>query len=326
MKKLYNIANSTSALSALKFMTFGAELEFQRGGDDFDSDGFYEYQRECWDECDDRDDYISRSDREEYRCLRNLSDFESDYLSTKALERLIELEDDAFDNYRESTDWSGEIARFTEKNEVELPPDWELGDDSSVPDGGEIRSLGGLRGWKLLQDIKDIFTDNPSLEIDVGCSFHIHVKADEITHSYGKELQAEMIAYLMQQYNNFPVRVKERLRTHKIKYCKLHVSTDKFTAVHFHAARDDKPATWEFRLWGNVATGRDARRCLLLTAAALRHAYRVKLGIDRSLIHKLGHDEFAEICLDVVNAPTTTYSVRAKTARKQRYDSERNAA
>lgn len=168
----------------------------------------------------------------------------------------------------------------------------EVGTDSSVR-GGEIRTLGALTPTEFMAAASALFK-NHEFEIDTGCSFHIHLSVPGIKHSYGANLQAEMQAYILAHQERLPERVRERLASDAIRFCKFQLNTDKFSAVHGHPQR-----TWEFRLFGNIDSAYDAWRCLLLAIDALRHAYQVRCRIADRLTPEDGRfDKLAEQALE----------------------------
>lgn len=156
-------------------------------------------------------------------------------------------------------------------------PHIEVGSDSSVR-GGEIRTLGALKPQEFMAAAIALFKGH-DFEIDTGCSFHIHLSVPGIKHSYGKHLQAEMMAYLLENQDRLPESVRERLKSDAIRFCQFKLDSDKMRAVHGHPQR-----TWEFRLFGNVTTQHEAWRCLLLAIDAMRHAYRVRCELANPLV------------------------------------------
>lgn len=155
--------------------------------------------------------------------------------------------------------------------------DIEVGTDSSVS-GGEIRTRGPQKPVNFLKMVDTIFSNN-DLEIDRGCSFHIHLSVPGILHQYGRNMQGEMTAYLLDNIAKWPKRVISRMKSPSSRYAAIEISEEKFTCVHYHA----KFKTWEFRLFGNVTGYSQAKACLFLAIEAMRHAYRVKLGLSKPL-------------------------------------------
>ncbi len=151
----------------------------------------------------------------------------------------------------------------------------EVGEDSSVS-GGEARTIGPLTAPQFMQAARLMF--GYDLHIDAGCSFHIHLSVLGVKHKYGVALQREMQAFLLHNIGMLPKSVQTRLASSAKRFCEFILDGDKFRAVHGHPQ-----GTWEFRLFGNVTRSRDARRCLLLAVGALRHAYRVRLGLSMPL-------------------------------------------
>jgi hypothetical protein len=153
----------------------------------------------------------------------------------------------------------------------------EVSDDQSVR-GGEIRTIGALSPCMFMAAIKALF-DTHEFKIDTGCSFHIHLSVPGIKHRYGKAIQAELTAFLLNNQDRLPDSVKKRLKSDNIRFCRFKIAAEKFSAVHGHPQ-----GTWEFRLFGNINNTHDAWKCLLLAIDALRHAYRVRFGMVESLV------------------------------------------
>lgn len=177
------------------------------------------------------------------------------------------------------------------ENSVDLAPSTERVDDSSVR-GGEIITVGGHTAREVLFKTNYVLENN-GLNIDSACSYHLHLSAKDVTHSYGEQFQAEMIAYLLNTTaKNRPGWLTERLTyaDGARKWAKFQISKDKYTAVNFHDTK-----RWEFRLWGNVSDIKSARYAVVKTMRAYQHAVRVKLGKAQALVDCDVRD-FAYIC------------------------------
>lgn len=192
----------------------------------------------------------------------------------------------------------------------------EVGSDSSVR-GGEIRTIGALSPQEFMSAAIALFNGH-DFEIDEGCSFHIHLSVPGVKHTYGKRLQAEMMAYLLEHSNRLPRRVQERLKSSAIRFCQFKLDSDKMRAVHGHPQK-----TWEFRLFGNITKATDAWRCLLLAIDALRHAYRVRLNMTKPLIDADTAIDFDTIASDAVKAMR---SLRAQVRYNKVIKKQANAA
>lgn len=159
--------------------------------------------------------------------------------------------------------------------DLSLPEYLELTDDSSVR-GGEIRTVGPLTANQFFVAMKDAF--DLDLSIDSGCSFHIHLSLVGMQHKYGKNLQYNMMKYLIENFEFWPDSVKKRIKN--TKYYKFDITRDKYSMVNFH-----EQGTWEFRIFGNVTNALDGYKCLILACRALQYAYSMQaLGespIDR---------------------------------------------
>lgn len=195
---------------------------------------------------------------------------------------------------------------------VLMPEHVELGDDGSVS-GGEIRTVGALTADQFLRALKDVC--KLDLEVDTGCSFHIHLSIDGMKHGYGKNLQFFMMQYLIENFELWPESVKARIK--KTNYYKLEVSRDKYSMVHFHAQ-----GTWEFRIFGNVLDELDGYRCLILACRAMQYAYRQVLAGKVS-----AHSQITElnlrtehVLLDAIHWHTTVDAVLRKRGRNPKSD------
>lgn len=185
-------------------------------------------------------------------------------------------------------------------------PHIEVGSDSSVR-GGEVRTVGALKPQEFMAAAIALFTGH-DFEIDTGCSFHIHLSVPGIKHSYGKILQGEMMAYLLENQDRLPESVRERLKSDAIRFCQFKLDSDKMRAVHGHPQR-----TWEFRLFGNVTTQHEAWKCLLLAIDAMRHAYRVRMRLTTALLA-------AEVALDFDKIATDAIKTSRSLAKQVRYN------
>ncbi len=175
----------------------------------------------------------------------------------------------------------------------------EIGTDSSVR-GGELRTLGPRTAKEFLELAKWI--GETDFEVGVDTSFHIHLSLPGVQHVYGRRFQSEMYAYLLQKRNwrgRMPDSVRKRTRNKNggLRWANFLVSnSSKYVAIYKHSLN-----TWEFRLFGNVSTYEDMERCLHLAVEALQHAYRVKLGLEHSLLHRKGIVEIERIFQRVVS-------------------------
>lgn len=182
----------------------------------------------------------------------------------------------------------------------------EVGTDASVR-GGEARTVGALRPAEFLAAARALL-DNYDFEIETNCSFHIHLSVPGVRHTYGRTLQAEMFAYILNNLARLPESVRERLNSESIRYCKFDLSKDKFTAIHGHPLH-----TWEFRLFGNITSALDGYRCLLLAIDALRHAYRARLGKTAAMATDEFTAETSKVAAKVLREKSTLQlAVRAQ--------------
>jgi hypothetical protein len=226
----------------------------------------------------------------------------------------FELEFQSVNGISEQEDEDGESYMGDVENEISAPH-IEVGSDSSVR-GGEVRTVGALTPQEFMSAAIALFTAH-DFEIDKGCSFHIHLSVPGVKHTYGKHLQAEMMAYLLENADRLPESVRDRLKSKAIRFCQFKLDSDKMRAVHGHPQR-----TWEFRLFGNVHTPTDAWRCLLLAIDALRHAYRVKLELAKPLVSAELIVEFDALASEAI---TNMRSIRAQARYNKVIKNQNNA-
>lgn len=314
---ILQLARTSSAIDAIRqdLIRCGFELEFQALNGDSDSEPEVDYEAlrdasaEAWSGLSFSEtirlvkyqDHIAGKVleivREEYphKCFHELVNLFDGDLHSKVEYAVDEAEtefrdrweEDNRDGYMESSNSDPyENLDVTRKTKGMI----DCGTDQSV-DGGEIRTVGALTPMQFLYASADLLENN-EFEVDTGCSFHIHLSVPGVRHSYGSQLQAEMIAYILDNKARLPESVRDRLVSEKLDhFAQLRISTEKFTAVHFH----QEQRTWEFRLFGNVSDSADARRCLIIAIEALRWAYRVKLGMETSLVTKEVMNNFRSV-------------------------------
>lgn len=145
--------------------------------------------------------------------------------------------------------------------------DVEFGADQSV-NGPEIRTRGGLSVQSFMKALKSVVSEE--LDVDEGCSFHIHLSIPGVRHSYGRNLQAAIMDYFLSNISRLPECVRTRLESEAVRFFEFHLSQEKFRFVHWHPQ-----GTIEFRLFGNVDNYKDGMKCLLEAVRALQHAYKV---------------------------------------------------
>jgi hypothetical protein len=129
-----------------------------------------------------------------------------------------------------------------------------------------------------LQLTELIFANN-DLDIDAGCSYHLHFSIEGIKHSYGQHVQAEAMVFLNKSLIEglWPSALVDRLGD--MNYYKPLIQQDKYSMLHFNAGYK----TWEFRIFGNISNIADAKACYILAIKAMRHVYRVLEGMVPSL-------------------------------------------
>jgi hypothetical protein len=308
--KFMRLAQTSSAVDAARqgLVHVGFELEFHKINE-FSSDSDTEYDEDAIEGIisDDWENRLSLRDKVRYvqndsfrGFLRIIMEYspaiEIDELRDAALKvsvdcadklasRFDDEMDDAYDRYRRNRrsddDWSDytvDSGSMEDSFCCDYMEQVQLGEDGSVR-GGEIRTRGGLSPARFMTIAADIFEKN-TFEIDNGCSFHIHISATDVKHSYGNQMQAEMTAYVLSQYHRWPARLRERFKSSSYHYFEVALQSDKYSFVNFNK----EYGTWEFRIFGNVTDVREARICLYLAIEALRHAYRVRCKLTPALV------------------------------------------
>lgn len=338
-ENIRKLATSSSAIHAIhsNLVQCGFELEFQslngKTNEEDDGSRLDDDVNDAWDESDILD-YIDDGEvkavieaiveltecsvREAYSFFSENGTQRRD-LRSKIYQEVVNATDAYRDaliaNLQEENDYGGGCYGDNLKASKETLSSIDCGDDQSVR-GGEIRTEGALSPTQFVKIASDLLNNN-EFEVDNGCSFHIHLSVPGVEHQYGKKFQAEMIAYLLENVKRLPESVQKRLRSDPCdRYAKFHVSKDKFSAIHFHGQ-----GTWEFRLFGNVSDASDARRCLLVAIEALRHGYRVKLGLEKSLLGTMETDSIKRMAYEVLHEEFLLKTV-TRNFRKQ----ERSAA
>jgi hypothetical protein len=283
MKKF---AESNSITHVSDLLTTGFELEFQDDDDsgEIDWDAYHEAECDAW--CnEDPEDYIDDCcDKAQYRILSDLIHGHGlPYDQYKSFHRrLEEIEESARESFEESYRDNCDMDEFrvSDKDTGHRKLS-NVKPDQSVS-GGEITTNGACTIQEFNSALKYLF-DNNSFEIDERCSFHTHLAIKGVNHYYGKRMQSEMMAYILQHMDLLPEAIQERIkgnhRHHKLEV----VSGEKFCAIRFHPSF----GTWEFRLFGAAESYADGIKCLLLAYKAMRHAYRVKLKMDKPLVEDI---------------------------------------
>lgn len=312
-RKIVDLANCKSAIQAIHkgLIHCGFELEFQ-ADEDGDRELDYDSLDEAVDEAFDEEDAIGAiQDSDIESLVRGIVSHTgcglyevSDYLNPHMpLRREVASEveaaiDSENESNRERLINSGEYYLSSDFKFSDLPRDvrqlMELGSDGSVS-GGELRTNGALNPSQFMKCVKAVFEHD--FNVDTGCSFHIHLSVPGVSHSFGAKFQAELQAYFLDNFNRLPRTVRDRLTSSNIRYCKFQASTDKFSAVHAHSLN-----TWEFRLFGNLNSETDARRCLLLAIESLIHGYRVKLGLSKSLLKKSESKDIEKLSREILGS------------------------
>ena len=162
----------------------------------------------------------------------------------------------------------------------DLPSNVEVVGDESVS-GFEFRTKGPQTFDEFESAISDVF--NLGHDINTRCSFHIHIKVDNINHSYNRAQRQHMMIYLFKNAHRLPDRVRERWANHNANYFFLPDSGDeKMNFINFH----DRLGTIEFRCFGNITNKDDAMTCLNLAIESMVDYYKS----NNSLLFIEGYD------------------------------------
>jgi hypothetical protein len=149
-----------------------------------------------------------------------------------------------------------------------VPSGMEVKEDCSVPGFEFATRDGGLRPSRWLKQAKQIFRLDH--EIGTGCSFHTHVSFRDVPLRDWICLQPFATEYLVDNFkHDAPKGVMKRLTSGSMwgwaqpRWVETH---NKGCAVSVRSK------TFEYRLWGNVASYKDALRCLQMTLRSLAYA------------------------------------------------------
>ena len=145
---------------------------------------------------------------------------------------------------------------------------FEIGTDTSVPEGREIRTKGGSLFDKILDKASTLLglPDIQQARIGEGCSFHVHVGGKingyDISQTYvnGHRIIRTIEYQLLSLYDIWPEVVKTRMAGVGRQYAGF---TEE-EAVIYNSGHN----TLEFRIFGNVSTIEDAHKCIEIAAIA----------------------------------------------------------
>lgn len=204
-----------------------------------------------------------------------------DYIPETALPSKESVLDALQEYFRDRVDSSDDCFN-SERRVNNLPKiDGIVCDDDGSVSGIEFKIAGnGTTASRFSKLLKNLYRDY-ELDIDEICSFHIHISIPGIQHNYGPLMQCHLMEYLLSNLHRVPDRVQERWASDP-KFFNPRISREKFSFVHFH----ENYGTWEFRCFGNVQNHREGMQCLKLAVEAMQFAYKVSLGMAKSLFKK----------------------------------------
>lgn len=194
---------------------------------------------------------------------------------------------------------------------------FDVGFDGSVR-GFEIRTKGALTITEFIKAAEIAFDMNKH-EIDIGCSFHLHVGLKGASHEYDPKMQSAMYEYLMEHINEVPATVLTRWDSlnnppvsgerHVGQYFQPILKNTKFTFVNRHGQ-----GTWEFRCFGNVTNKKDAMKCLMLAIKAIVYGHDICSGRKQPLVKNITEAQMKACIKD--RAPLSTYLPKKKKESK----------
>ncbi len=192
---------------------------------------------------------------------------EAGHLTAKSLEVIklryvgdMEVIDD-YDYDEDGTSLSGSRELW------DLPSEIEVVTDGSV-DGFEFRTVGG----RSMEEFKTLLDKVTSIDhtVDTRCSFHIHIKVEDISHKYNRAFEQAIIEYLFEHVEDLPEVVRERWANPKANYFFTpDKGREKMSFLNFHPTHK----TLEFRCFGNVSSTEDGMKCLQCALNALVYVY-----------------------------------------------------
>lgn len=152
---------------------------------------------------------------------------------------------------------------------LEFKPEGPLDPDASLASYGKLyAALSSLSG---------------GIEVNEGCSFHVHVSVADMQHFYGRNMQAYMYKYVLDNIARVPMNVLKRwahssTSDNRDKFFKMALggspSSGNEERYSFIAFRHQFK-TWEFRCWGNITTPEEAKVCVDLSLEAYNYAFEL---------------------------------------------------
>ena len=150
----------------------------------------------------------------------------------------------------------------------------------AVP-GHATCSDGTVRGFEFKTDRPIEYTElRTSLStlfrlrhrVDTGCSFHVHLSVNGITHKHTERFQQLLILSTLSLIDQVPDSVLARWAdaAKRTRFFAFTGERGKYTFVSKHSTFN----TWEFRCFGNVRTKASAELCVNLAIQALTLAYQ----------------------------------------------------
>lgn len=274
-------------LSAKELITCGFELETQetegyKSGDEdenIDHDSFFAaVHEETLEYCSDlylvyheklsETDFLSKLDREQFKSVMKALEWDFETLCEKMGHDADEIKDEIKDSIEQNMDL-GEFY-FNNIDMIPCPNNMYIKTDQSV-DGFEFITEGAPTYSEFLICANDVFKLDH--EIDVNCSFHIHLVVKGVIHSWGSLLARRLTEYIIDHQHELPEGVRERFAACNKFYRPNLTPGEKFSFVHCHPIYK----TWEFRCFGNVESASEAKICLDMAIRAMQFAYRCKV-------------------------------------------------
>ena len=291
-----------SLLEAKQAIRCGFELETQETEgyteSDCEDDGICEYRlddlvdsdmedvdvKDLIDNHGDDDSFFYNLDDIQFREVSKVL-FDTEYPSLNACAKFDTIDEEYIFNAERDSQRDYILENWSEYNEgsngdpedlISAPRGMIIELDQSVS-GFELRTDGPKKYSEFIRCANDVF--KMSHEIDVSCSFHIHLSIPGIRPLSGGHMVKRLTQYIIDHQSELPESVLERFRQvgkSAGRFFRPKVGSEgKSTAINCHSQ-----GTWEFRCFGNVTNAADAKKCLDIAIRALHWAYRVRFKLE----------------------------------------------
>ena len=167
-------------------------------------------------------------------------------------------------------------------------PSFRVERDGTVS-GPEIITTAGFTIQETKNLSRTIFTH--PMCVSTRCSFHIHLSVNGIEHQPGYAMPMFMMMHLLANIHRIPSSVLTRWIEmdvdNKMQYFIPNPKTDddtrnRYNFIAWRSREGNKPATWEFRCWGNIDNAMDAHTVIELTVEAYEYAHHQVVNLRRN--------------------------------------------